>query len=228
MSDSGENFSIERVSQLPTCAGIYAIVNTINGHRYVGQAFNIRERILGHIRDLDAGRERTNAEMILQKAWLEYGRGVFVILVLEVVENNRESTQYDIRPDNLALAEHFYINEKGEYNKDRRIVSDRFKALIEEKAWRLPIDEETKSRLAAASPRAYLVAKRIVWEPAVVVLAFSEKDAKREAAARDEAMKALGGNLSTRRLSADGVARAIADGALDCRDATASGHPWAQ
>jgi hypothetical protein len=34
------------------------------------------------------------------------------------------------------LAEHFYINERSEYNVDKRIVRDAFKALLDSKAWR--------------------------------------------------------------------------------------------
>src|ERR1700689_2342346 len=137
------DFSLGRVSELPTFAGIYAIVNSTNGHRYVGQATNIRERIATHIRDLDAGRERTNAEMFLQNAWLEFGREAFAIRILEEVPSNLSETHYHVRPDNLNLAEHYYINEKSEYNKDKRIVRDEFMHLIQSRAWRKPIDDET-------------------------------------------------------------------------------------
>lgn len=58
------------------------------------------------------------------------------MVVLEVIIDNSSSTSYHVRPDNLSLAEHFYINERSEYNVDKRIVRDEFKALIEAKAWR--------------------------------------------------------------------------------------------
>jgi hypothetical protein len=45
------------VEALPEAPGIYAIINRVNEHRYVGKAFDIRERVLDHLRDLDAGNE---------------------------------------------------------------------------------------------------------------------------------------------------------------------------
>ena len=214
--DSGV-YTLDRIGQLPKCAGIYAIVNLTNEHRYVGQATNIRERIATHVRDLDAGKERTNADMLLQRAWLGFGRGVFVIRILEEVVNNLSETHYNIRPDNLNLAEHYYINERAEYNKDRRIVRDEFLSLIESKAWLDPIDHETRARLLDVARRAYLVGKRKSWEPSAVVLAFNHEDAKTEATNRSEVISALGRNLSTRRLSGEGLLRALESGAQDLR-----------
>lgn len=117
-------------------AGIYAIVNTQNGHRYVGQAKNMKARAQSHVRDLDKGVHQTSEDRRLQKAWNEFGREAFEIVVLEIIIDNSSSTNYHTRPDNLSLAEHFYINERSEYNVDKRIVRDEFKTLIQSKAWR--------------------------------------------------------------------------------------------
>jgi group I intron endonuclease len=211
------DYTLDRVGQLPASAGVYAIVNSTNGHRYVGQAVNIRERIATHVRDLDAGKERTNADMLLQGAWLEFGRDVFFVRILEEVSNNRSETHYDVRPDNLNLAEHYYINERAEYNKDRRIVRDEFLRLIESKAWREPIDAETRAKLLTVLRRPYLVGKRKTWQPSAVVLAFNHVDAKAQAAHKSRLISALGRNLSTRRLSADALRRALESGASDLR-----------
>jgi hypothetical protein len=178
-------------------------VNRTNGHRYVGQTVNTRARIATHVRDLDAGKERTNADMLLQLIWLAFGRDAFFVRILKEVSNNRAETHYNIRPDNLNLAEHYYINEKAEYNKDRRIVRDEFLRLIESKAWREPMDIETRAKLLTVQRRPYLVGKRKTWQPSAVVLAFNHEDAKAEAAQRSDVISALGRNLSTRRLSAD-------------------------
>lgn len=123
---------------LPKVAGIYAFVNTLDGHRYVGQAKNINARVRSHIRELEKGTHRTSADRRLQNAWNEFGREAFEIVVLEIVPDNSASTNYHVRPDNLSLAEHFYINERSEYNVDKRIVRDEFKSLIDTKAWRKP------------------------------------------------------------------------------------------
>ncbi len=121
---------------IPNVAGIYAIVNTINGYRYVGQAKNMNARVRSHVLHLDKGTWHLNEARLLQKAWDEFGRDVFEFFVLEIVSNNSATTNYHVRPDNLSLAEHFYINERGEYNADKRIVRDEFKPLIDAKAWR--------------------------------------------------------------------------------------------
>ena len=121
---------------IPQTAGIYAIVNATNGHRYVGQARNMNERVRTHVRALDKGTHRTSKDRRLQNSWDEFGRDAFEIVILEVVADNKGATNYHVRADNLSLAEHFYINERSEYNVDKRIVHDKFKALVEAKAWR--------------------------------------------------------------------------------------------
>jgi group I intron endonuclease len=124
------------VEHIPDEPGIYAIVNKVNGDRYVGQAAKMKTRVRAHIRNLEKGTHRTSEDRRLQNAWNEFGHQAFEIVVLEVISDNRGVTVYHVRPDNLSLAEHFYINERSEYNVDKRIVSDKFKALLESKAWR--------------------------------------------------------------------------------------------
>lgn len=123
---------------IPNVAGIYAVVNTLNDHRYVGQAKRMNTRVRSHIRALDNGTHRTSDDRRLQNAWNEFGREAFKIVVLEIVSDNSAATSYHVRPDNLSLAEHFYINERSEYNVDKRIVRDEFKSLVDAKAWREP------------------------------------------------------------------------------------------
>lgn len=123
---------------VPSASGIYAIVNTGNGDRYVGQAKDMNDRVRSHVRALDKGTHRTNEERRLQEAWNAFGRDAFEIVVLELVPDNSEATSYHVRPDNLSLAEHYYINERSEYNVDKRIVRDEFRSLISAKAWRAP------------------------------------------------------------------------------------------
>ena len=117
---------------VPSDAGIYAIVNRLNGHRYIGQAENMNERVRNHVHKLDKGTHRTNKERLLQKAWNEFGREAFEIVVLEKMPDNN----YPVWPDKLSLAEHFYINERSEYNVDKHIVGNKFKPLVDAKAWR--------------------------------------------------------------------------------------------
>lgn len=124
------------IAHLPDESGIYALVNQVTGERYVGQAKDIRRRVLSHLRDLRAGTHKTNEARVLQRAWDEYGEVNFEAVVLELVRDDR-SVPYKERPDPLSLAEHYYIAEKSEYNADKRIVRG-FEHLIEAKAWRKP------------------------------------------------------------------------------------------
>lgn len=121
---------------IPATSGIYAIVNKINDHRYVGQAKNMRTRVQSHWRDLRKGVHRTSAACHLQNAWNQWGEENFIVEVLETVSDNSGQQNYHVRPDNLSLAEHFYINERSEFNSDKRIVRNAFHHLIELKAWR--------------------------------------------------------------------------------------------
>ena len=121
---------------LPRASGIYAIVNTSDGCRYVGQARDIRARVRGHCRELEACTHQTSRERRLQEAWKRAGPEAFHAVVLELVSDNKGQCNYHVRPDNLSLAEHYYINERSEYNVDKRIVRDEFRDLVEAKAWR--------------------------------------------------------------------------------------------
>lgn len=121
---------------IPETAGIYAIVNLHNRQRYVGQAKDMKARVQSHLRDLEKGAHRTSEDRRLQNAWNEFGRESFEIVTLEIIKDNSAESNYHLRPDNLSLAEHFYINERSEYNVDKRIVRSEFQELIDAKAWR--------------------------------------------------------------------------------------------
>lgn len=65
-------------------SGIYAIVNKINGNRYVGSAVDIAQRWRQHTYRL---RKNNHHSKHLQSAWNKYGKQAFDFLVLEVVED---------------------------------------------------------------------------------------------------------------------------------------------
>lgn len=58
----------------PTLSGIYAIVNSVNGKRYIGSAVNLRERQYRHFFTLARGRHSNG---FLQAAWNKYGAAAF-------------------------------------------------------------------------------------------------------------------------------------------------------
>ena len=114
----------------------YTIVNLANGFRYVGQAKDMCLRVQSHWRDLNKGTHQTSEDRHRQNAWNEFGSANFIVEVLEIVRDNSQQQNDQVRPDNLSLAEHFYINERREYNSDKHIVRNQFAYLIEAKAWR--------------------------------------------------------------------------------------------
>src|SRR5579884_2546151 len=62
--------------------GIYAIVNTVTGERYIGSSSKITERFTDHRWNLRRG---THHSASLQKAWNTYGEDKFLFIILEEV-----------------------------------------------------------------------------------------------------------------------------------------------
>lgn len=76
---------------LPHNPGIYEIKNVINGHSYIGQSYNIHERMTQHKRRLIGG---IHDNLYLQKAWNKYGEKNFVFRTILLCEKN-ELTYYE-------------------------------------------------------------------------------------------------------------------------------------
>lgn len=62
--------------------GIYAIVNSVTGRKYIGSSINIQNRFRQHRSDLKNGKHKNP---ILQAAWDRYGHEAFSFIVLELV-----------------------------------------------------------------------------------------------------------------------------------------------
>lgn len=60
-------------------SGIYEILNTVNGKRYIGQASNFKKRWIRHQNELKNGKHHSHH---LQHAWNKYGATVFKFSVL--------------------------------------------------------------------------------------------------------------------------------------------------
>lgn len=65
-------------------SGIYAIVNKVNGKRYVGSAVDIAQRWRQHTYKL---RKNNHHSKHLQNAWNKYGNEAFDFIVLEIVDD---------------------------------------------------------------------------------------------------------------------------------------------
>ena len=63
-------------------SGIYGILNTVTGKIYVGSAIKLHRRITDHIYFLNLEKHHS---ILLQRAWLKYGKDAFEFLVLEYV-----------------------------------------------------------------------------------------------------------------------------------------------
>lgn len=92
---------------------VYAIENTINGHRYVGSSVKLARRIQAHRRELIYG---VHVSPILQRAWVKYGPGAFRVVVLEEIGGNDRA---------LLLAREQYYLDTGESTYNTNPVADR-------------------------------------------------------------------------------------------------------
>lgn len=76
--------------------GIYEIVNTVNGKRYVGSAVTIRGRFSVHRSSLRKGEHHSR---ILQMAWNKYGEAAFVFNTLIICARDMLLTYEQIMLD---------------------------------------------------------------------------------------------------------------------------------
>lgn len=65
---------MDALHSIPAVAGIYAIVNTVNGRQYIGSAVNLKARLKHHRTMLRVGR---HVNPKLQNAWNKYGESSF-------------------------------------------------------------------------------------------------------------------------------------------------------
>ena len=70
------------LSTISKASGIYAIVNKVNGKRYVGSAVNFKKRAIIHKYHLKKGTHHCEH---LQRAWNKYGPESFAFVILEIV-----------------------------------------------------------------------------------------------------------------------------------------------
>ena len=107
-------------------SGIYEIVNTITGKRYVGSAVNIRVRRNQHFRRLRKGDHHSTH---LQSAWNKYGEAAFQFRLL-----------LECSKDDLLIEEQKQIDRKSEYNMTKGAGS----------CLGRPVSLETRKKIAEA------------------------------------------------------------------------------
>jgi hypothetical protein len=143
-------------------SGVYEIVNTINGHRYVGSSCDIKNRWREHVRDLNNNKHHS---AYLQRAWNKYGEKYFIfsiikecfpfILVsLEQGYINKSKPEYNISPtagSPLGVKHSDETKEKVSKAGKGRVFSDEHKKRISDANKGKILSDETKRRIGAKS-----------------------------------------------------------------------------
>lgn len=75
-------FNSAKCGPLRRLCGIYAILNIINGMRYIGSSIDIQRRCSDHIWAL---RKNIHDNSCLQRAWNKYGEENFAVVVVETI-----------------------------------------------------------------------------------------------------------------------------------------------
>jgi group I intron endonuclease len=128
--------SLARVAR----TGIYEILNTVNGKRYIGSALNICQRWARHRTQLNRGDHHSH---ILQRAWVKHGAAAFEFRILE------ECAKADL----IKVEQRFIDELKPRYNICKKAGSalgvKRSKETIERMSGRT-VSVETRAKIAAS------------------------------------------------------------------------------
>lgn len=146
---------------LPNKAGVYTIINLVNGERYIGATTDIARRWQWHRNRLRCGKSGIPK---LQAAWDEYSEEMFRAFVLEVVAN----------PTELSARETHYITTlKPQYNMRNgsnisKTPSQRKRTpeqIARIRAAKANVSPETRAKMSAAKQgKAPMVATRAAAE----------------------------------------------------------------
>ena len=71
---------------IPTCSGVYKIVNIKNGKLYVGSAVNLRKRRWEHLCAFRNGRHTK----YFQNAFNKYGEKSFIFIIIEFIRDENQ------------------------------------------------------------------------------------------------------------------------------------------
>lgn len=115
-----DNDTIEKCTNtIGRNSGIYAIINKVNGYRYIGQSVNITNRLWQH-KSLLRNNHHTykNGDLsLLQKAWNKYGEESFEFKIIEFCEvdklDDRERYWIDFYKCNHAKFRQGYNTTDG-------------------------------------------------------------------------------------------------------------------
>lgn len=105
--------------------GVYLIVNTANGKKYVGSSLNLRKRFARHRNELSHGEHHSQK---LQRAWNKYGASCFQFSVLEYIADrdsvrDREQYYLDLLCPEYNMALHAEPIKNAQANAKRKPMS---------------------------------------------------------------------------------------------------------
>lgn len=111
--------------------GVYLIVNTLNGNRYVGSSKNLYGRLYDHFYSLE---HQTHHNKHLQSAYNKYGECNFMYCILEFCS---EEHQYELEQSYISFM-------KPEYNKSEYVIANTGREV--EESTRTKISDTLKGR----------------------------------------------------------------------------------
>ena len=88
-------------SDFPTTSGVYAIVNTLNGKKYVGSTKCFKERFAEHRSQLRKGNHKN---VHLQNSYNNYGEKYFKFMVLEECEKIQDTLNFVENQEVIRIA----------------------------------------------------------------------------------------------------------------------------
>lgn len=96
--------------------GVYAIINTATGARYIGASVYVGSRVKRHLATLRSGKHSAG----MQADWYAYGEGAFQVVALEYVASHKMLNEAEARHIQNARQEGavLYNHERGAmYNR---------------------------------------------------------------------------------------------------------------
>ena len=136
-----------------TFAGIYKITNTINGKCYIGQAIDVRDRLMVHANN------RHDRKLVIYKAFDKYGVNNFEARILLII-NTFGKTKDEIKKE-LNYHECFYIDLYDSYKNGYNMTPGGDSGRLGFKHTKETIEKIRKAHENYKPKRAYDVSKKV-------------------------------------------------------------------